>query len=74
MEFPPQATLLAKGGERMREQDPGRTKPGSKEPSLAPGLEMDELDRAATEEELERGDYTEVTRLFLDRLTDDGER
>jgi hypothetical protein len=37
-------------------------------PNIAPGLEMDELDEPATEEEIARGDYTPVTKLFIDRV------
>lgn len=36
-------------------------------PTIAPGMENDELDRPATEEEKRRGDVTRVTELFLDR-------
>ncbi len=37
-------------------------------PTIAPGMEMDELDEPATEEEIKRHDYTSVTKLFIDRL------
>lgn len=36
-------------------------------PTIAPGMENDELDRPATDEEKQRGDVTRVTELFLDR-------
>lgn len=36
------------------------------QPTIAPGLEDDELHRDATPEEIERGDYTMVTRLAWD--------
>lgn len=39
-----------------------------REPTVAPSIDThDSLEENASEEELERGDYTEVTRLFLDR-------
>jgi len=36
-------------------------------PTIAPGMENDELDRPATDEEKRRGNVTRVTELFLDR-------
>lgn len=36
------------------------------EPTIAPGLDDDELDREATEQEVENGDATMVTRLSWD--------
>lgn len=48
-----------------------RPKQQPNEPKIAPGMEMDELDRNATEEEVARGDYTEVTSLIIDRLPRD---
>lgn len=38
------------------------------EPTIAPGMEMDELEEEATEEEIENGDSTSVTTLYLDRI------
>ena len=43
------------------------------DPTIAPGLEMDELDAKATGEEKERGDYTSVTKLVIDRIPDEGQ-
>ncbi len=40
-------------------------------PKIAPGLEMDELEEDATKEEIAKGDYTEVTSLFIDRMPRD---
>jgi len=38
------------------------------DPIIAPGLNTnDPLEEKASDEEIERGQYTEVTRLFLDR-------
>ncbi|GAA4715118.1 hypothetical protein [Brevibacillus fulvus] len=37
------------------------------EPTIAVGLEMDELEAKATKQEVAKGDYTPVTKLFLDR-------
>ncbi|CAJ1001899.1 hypothetical protein QO009_000762 [Brevibacillus aydinogluensis] len=38
------------------------------EPTIAPGMEMDELEEKATEEEIKNGDSTSVTTLYLDRI------
>ncbi|MBP1935056.1 hypothetical protein [Ammoniphilus resinae] len=38
------------------------------DPTIAPGLEMDELDKSASSEEVEKGDFTEVTKLVIDRV------
>ncbi|WP_162835161.1 hypothetical protein [Tumebacillus flagellatus] len=43
------------------------------EPSIAPGLEDDELQREATQEEKAQGDTTMVTTLSLDE-NDNGSR
>lgn len=46
-----------------------RDNPPKKEtPSVAPGLELDELEVKASEKEIADGNYTEVTKLFLDRI------
>jgi hypothetical protein len=41
------------------------------EPNIAVGIEMDELEENATQEEIEKGDYTEVTKLVRDRITEE---
>ncbi len=42
------------------------------QPTLAPGMNTsDPLEEEATEKEKRRGDYTEVTRLYLDRTPED---
>lgn len=41
-------------------------------PTVAPGLEDDELHRDATQDEVSRGDFTMVTRLSWDE-NDNGE-
>jgi len=42
------------------------------EPTVAPGLNgHDPLEAKASEEEIETGDYTSVTKLFLDRTPED---
>jgi hypothetical protein len=42
------------------------------EPSIAPGMNMhDPLEKKASEEEIEEGDSTSVTRLYLDRTPKD---
>lgn|GEM_PF-665026 len=41
------------------------------EPKVAPGMMMnDPLEEKATEAEIRRGDYTSVTRLYIDRTPD----
>lgn len=42
------------------------------EPTIAPGMNThDDLEKKATEEEVDEEDYTSVTRLFLDRTPED---
>lgn len=42
------------------------------EPSVAPSMYgHDPLEEKATKEEVEKGDYTKVTRLFLDRTPEE---
>ncbi|GEC89421.1 MULTISPECIES: hypothetical protein [Brevibacillus] len=42
------------------------------EPTVAPSMNgHDPLEEKATEEEVEKGDYTKVTRLFLDRTPEE---
>ncbi|MBO7747036.1 hypothetical protein I8J29_22800 [Paenibacillus sp. MWE-103] len=42
------------------------------EPKFAPGMNThDPLEKKATEEEIEKGDSTSVTRLYLDRTPED---
>jgi|UPI0006840F0B hypothetical protein len=42
------------------------------EPTIAPGANThDPLEEKATEEEIERGEFTEVTRLYVDRTPED---
>lgn len=44
------------------------------EPTIAPGIDNDEeLNAEATESEVEKGDYTEVTRLVWDENDPSGE-
>lgn len=50
-------------------QSPEQNKRTSQhEPTIAPSMEMDELDTPATDEEVERKDSTSVTKLFIDRV------
>lgn len=43
-----------------------------REPTLAPGMNThNPLEEKASEEEIRRGDTTEVTRLYLDRTPED---
>ena len=44
---------------------------GAHEPTVAPGLELDSIKEDASEEEIARGDSTNVTTLILDRTGDD---
>jgi hypothetical protein len=39
-------------------------------PNIAVGLEMDELEAEATTEEVNKGDFTPVTKLVIDRVED----
>lgn len=41
------------------------------EPTVAPGMEMDELEVDATSQEVEQGDYTSVTKLVIDRVPEE---
>jgi hypothetical protein len=42
------------------------------EPTVAPGMNThDELEEKATDQEVERGDTTSVTKLYLDRTPQD---
>jgi hypothetical protein len=50
---------------------PNQPKNQDQEPTIAPGLEMDELDENASEEEIKEGDFTPVTKLYLDRTPED---
>jgi hypothetical protein len=43
-----------------------RNRDNRHEPTIAPGIDDDELTRDATKQEVERGDYTNVTRLSFD--------
>jgi hypothetical protein len=36
-------------------------------PTIAPSMEMDELELEASKKEKDAGDYTEVTKLVVDR-------
>jgi len=49
-----------------------RNRDSEREPNIAPGMNMhDRLEEKASEDEVERNDYTSVTRLFLDRTPED---
>lgn len=43
------------------------------EPTIAPSLEMDDLERDASEEDIRNNNYTPVTKLVIDRLPDNEE-
>lgn len=53
---------------RVKQRDANQKKTNHHEPTVAPGMEMDELDEPATEEEVRHHDYTPVTKLFIDRV------
>lgn len=38
------------------------------EPTIAPSMEDDPLEEGATSDEIEDGEFTPVTKLFLDRI------
>ncbi|WP_185830887.1 hypothetical protein [Siminovitchia terrae] len=41
-------------------------------PKVAPGMNThDPLEKKATKKEIKQGDFTEVTRLFIDRTPED---
>lgn len=49
-----------------------KKKPNDKRPTFAPGMNTDDqLEKKATKKDIKKGDYTEVTRLFLDRTPED---
>jgi hypothetical protein len=49
-----------------------RTDEPEHEPKIAPSIDThNSLEEEPTEEERSRGDYTEVTRLYLDRTPED---
>ncbi|MEJ8547506.1 hypothetical protein [Brevibacillus borstelensis] len=51
--------------------DSNKTRPEAA-PSVAPGMNThDQLEEKASAEEVKSGDYTTVTRLFLDRTPDE---
>lgn len=42
------------------------------EPTIAPGMNTnDQLEEKASEKEIEQGNFTEVSRLYLDRTPED---
>lgn len=53
-------------------RNPSKNEKLHEEPTIAPGMEMDELEAGATAEEKQRGDVTEVTKLVIDRVPDEG--
>lgn len=57
----------------MGNSDRDRKRKGAKrEPTIAPGMHTsDPIEENATEEEIEEGQYTEVTRLYIDRTPED---
>ncbi|MFC7751065.1 hypothetical protein ACFQWB_14165 [Paenibacillus thermoaerophilus] len=53
----------------MTDQQERRPK---REPTVAPGMDThNSLEAEPTDEELAKGEYTRVTRLYLDRTPDD---
>lgn len=60
-------TAIVKGVVSMKKR---RVK--DNEPTFAPG-DDEELEQSASEEEIARGDYTEVTRLSWDEVDPSGE-
>lgn len=45
-----------------------KTSKDEQDERLAPSMEMDALDREATADEVEEGDSTSVTKVYIDRL------
>jgi len=65
---------MRKGVKTMDRNERDRKRKGEekREPTIAPGMNTsDPLEENATEEEIEEGQYTEVTRLYIDRTPDD---
>ena len=52
----------------MKPNQPNNRQQRQDEPTIAPGMEMDELEVDATEEEKQHGDSTPVTKLVIDRI------
>lgn len=52
----------------MKQSSEQKNQKSKHAPTVAPGMEMDELDTPATDEEVNRKDYTSVTKLFIDRV------
>jgi len=50
----------------MDRQQRSEKRTEANEPTIAPGMEMDELDQNATPEEVKNNDYTPVTHLYRD--------
>lgn len=60
--------MFVNGKQMGREQHP------HDEPTIAPGMETnDDLREEATEDEVDHGEYTEVTQLIIDRTPNEDE-
>lgn len=58
----------------MNGDQKGQEQPLSEEPTIAPGMETnDDLREEATDDEVAKGEYTEVTQLLVDRTPSDEE-
>ncbi len=58
----------------MNGKQMGREQHSHDEPTIAPGMETnDDLREEATEDEVDHGEYTEVTQLIIDRTPNEDE-
>ncbi|MCT1403625.1 MULTISPECIES: hypothetical protein [unclassified Paenibacillus] len=58
----------------MNGKQMGREQHPQDEPTIAPGMETnDDLREEATEDEVDHGEYTEVTQLIIDRTPNEEE-
>jgi hypothetical protein len=51
-----------------RQEEDRKRKNQDQEPSVAPSMEMDELEVEASPKEVKKGDSTSVTKLVIDRF------
>jgi hypothetical protein len=48
-----------------------KNKHEDKQATVAPGMEMDELEVSANQKDVEEDDYTRVTKLVIDRVPEE---
>lgn len=63
---------MREGLEEQKKNDGYPDSCGIEQPTIAPGMDThNTLEEDATEDEVKTNDYTEVTRLYLDRTPND---